>query len=170
MTRFRLLPSVIVALAFGAAALAGSPGRGKDPALTVKGVGLGSAPSALRASLGAPGKQVALPDDSEMGMGKLSEFHYPGLKFELCQPPEATEFHVWRLTVTGQGHTVEPGLRVGMAAGDVQRVLGPSVDSERDAATGRETLHYSFSAFDGWYWVVVIKGKVVEIGAAEDWS
>jgi hypothetical protein len=167
VTKFRFITAVMV---MTLAVLGDPPAQGKDPELIVKGVGLGSAPSAIRASLGLPEKQVALPGESEMGMGKLRELHYPGLKLELCQPPEATESHVWRFTVTGQGYAVEPGLRVGMEVADVRRILGPPSDSERNPATGRETLHYSFTAFDGWYWVAVVEGKVVEIGATEDWS
>jgi hypothetical protein len=31
-------------------------------------------------------------------------------------------------------------------------------------------MNYGFVSFDGWYWVAVSNGTVVEIGAAEDWS
>ena len=139
-----------------------------DPAVTIAGVGLGSTLGQLHARLGAPTGQVVRPDDPEMG--KLIELQYPGVRFELCEPAGKQQFHVWRLTVTGQNCLVEPGLRVGMSRADVLRVLGPPSSVEQNSATGHETLHYSFTKFDGWYWLVLGQGKVTEIGAAEDWS
>jgi hypothetical protein len=143
---------------------------GTDPAMRIKHVGLGSGVAEVEKSMGAPKKRVTLPRDDTMGMGDLQELQYPGVLFEFCRPPGQRGFHVWRMTVTGPGIVVEPGLEVGMAAEDVRGILGDPTETSHDKSTGRDTMHYSFTAFDGSYWVELEKGKVAEIGADEDWS
>src|SRR5689334_11873474 len=121
--------------------LAASSTPTRDPALTIQGVGLGAAPAAVRKSLGKPLTQVVHADDSDMGMGRLMDLSYSGLTFEFCEPPGATDFHVWRVTVKSPTYVVEPGLKVGMPRDAVLRLLGPPASSEVDPTTGIETLH-----------------------------
>jgi len=142
----------------------------KDPSLTLRGVGLGSSPVEIVKAFGKPPVEHRSAADLESGMGQLMELVYDGLKFDLCKPQGQTEFHVWRLIVTGPDWLLEPGIKVGMSRDEARRVLGAPSSASKQKETGRETLHYMFSAFDGWYWVSVAKGTVVEIGAAEDWS
>jgi hypothetical protein len=161
---------LVLSFLLGIAAGAEAAGQDADPVLTVKGVGLGSSPAEIQKSLGKPAQQVTKTDDSDMGMGKLLELSYPGIKFDLCQPPDQKRFHVWRVVVDGSTWLVTPGLQVGMNRTDVVRLLGEPTSWQRDERTGDQTAHYVFKAFDGWYWVTFRGAKVVAIGATEDWS
>ena len=142
----------------------------KDPSMTIRGVGLGSSPAQIVKVLGKPAVETRLTDESGMGMGQLMELIYDGTKFDLCKPEGHDDFHTWRLLVTGSEWLVDPELRVGMTSDDAREVLGKPRNVSKDRGTGRETLHYKFASFDGWYWVSAAKGTMVQIGAAEDWS
>ncbi len=145
-------------------------GGQREPSLTIKGVGLGSSATQVVRALGKPAKQVRLADDTEMGMGQLEELIYKGVKFELCKPEGKDQFQVWRVIATRSNWLLEPGIKVGMMREDVVRLLGSPLDISNDSHTAHETLHYGFSTRDGWFWLVVANGRVLEIGAAQDWS
>ena len=142
--------------------------------LSVRGVTLGSPKPKVIASLGKPSR-IETDHDSEMGMGDTLELTYPELTVELCKPdghpptvPPATEFHVWRILVTGSRWKIAPGLRIGMTRKALESVLGKPDSSETKGSV--TTLHFSPFKFDAWIWVDLRKDIVVGIGMAEDWA
>src|SRR5262245_42929644 len=148
---------------------------GQAPAIpAVQGVTLGTLKARVLALLGSPTKS-RVGKDTEMGMGDLLDFSYPGMAVEMCKPDRdatgarAREFHVWRLVVTDKKWRVSPGLRIGMTRPQVERSLGKPESVEQDGGT--EVLHFGpFKHYDAFVWVKFKDGYAVEIGAEEDWT
>ena len=143
---------------------------GKDPAFTIKGVGLGTPLTQVRQVLGPPLSQLDERTEDSMGMREGKVIKYEGLILKLCKPEGKTSFHVWSIVVTDKRWAVAPGLRVGMERQAVIGMLGQPENSSWEAGSTRESLSYSFRSFDGYYSVALEKGHVVEISASEDWS
>ena len=140
--------------------------------LAIRGVKLGTLKPALTA-LGNP-LRAETGRDTEMGMGDTLDLTYPGLTVELCKPeghpptPPATEFHVWRITVTDAKWEISPGLRVGMSRTALEKVLGKPSRSETKG--NLSTLNFLPFSFDAFMWVQLRNDVVVEIRMAEDWA
>lgn len=172
MTR-RELCSWVLVLAFCATPAAGEevqvPVNKKDPPFRYQGIGLGSTLAEVRKTLGKPLKEEPGPYEDSLGMGKILDLTYPGLKLELCQPDGHADYYVWSFEVSGADWVVVPGIRPGMTREEVLKLFGEP-QWERDDPGGETTVIYPFLERDGWYSVTVREGKVVAFGAAEDWS
>ena len=171
LTGLRLaVGAAIMTAAIAIHAPLGPSASSKDPALTVRGVGLGSSPKQIVSALGNPLREVPGRPDDMPEMGPTKEMVYRGASFDLCKPEGQKEFHVYRVVIQDSSWTVNPGIRIGMAREQVVHILGQPNSISTDASSGQETLQYDFISFDGWYWMLLSKGRVVEIGATEDWS
>ena len=141
--------------------------------LSIQGVGLSIKKSVVLRVFGTPAR-VDSHRDTEMGMGMVESLFYPGLRVDLCLPEkgmtttEPAEPHVWRMTVTSPSWKPKAGIRVGADRGEVVAKLGSPVGEERRA--GGSVLHYSIQGLDGWAWIEMKDGMVVEWGITEDWS
>jgi hypothetical protein len=145
--------------------------RQADPQLTIDGVGLGTELAAVKARYGMPRDETTPKHDpvDDTGMGPENSLRYDGVVMDVCKPDGDSDFHVWRMIVTGNSRKLSSGMYVGMSRASALSALGPPESSSRENQ-GVEVLHYSFYSFDGWYWLKIEKDLVIEIGMVEDWS
>ncbi|NWJ42229.1 MAG: hypothetical protein HXX12_14795 [Geothrix sp.] len=148
---------------------------GQIPAdmIAVKNLTIGSLRSRVLSVLGKPSRSRR-GYDSDMGMGKWEEMHFPGLVVEVTKPeptsvnPGQKEAHVWRMIITGKGWSTKCGLRIGQTREQAISALGqPASEESKGTAT---VLHYFPKVFDGFLWVELRNDIVTEIGVAEDWT
>jgi hypothetical protein len=131
----------------------------------VSNVGLHDTAEAVQKRLGKPIRHIALPPDTELGMGELMELHYAGLTFGLNRPKGQPRFTVHRITITSPTWLLSSRVRVGMPVSAVLARLGPG-----DGIASSETLVYLLSPMDGRLVFVISNGTVVAITIAEEWS